>query len=156
MTIPSPAAPSRPATPPWAAPRRRRHRSADCRRPRAIVTPPPNAAGSADVQNANVAPAPAPEPPAPVDVVPAKIVKRVTPVAPGNIPAKTKGYVVVRFSIGVNGRVSNLEVLESEPQGVFDDAAQNAVRKWVYEPRKENGVAVESSAKARLVFDAAN
>ncbi len=106
--------------------------------------------------NANVAPAPAPEPPAPVDVVPAKIVKRVTPVAPGNIPAKTKGYVVVRFSIGVNGRVSNLEVVESEPQGVFDDAAQNAVRKWVYEPRKENGVAVESTAKARLVFDAAN
>ncbi len=88
--------------------------------------------------------------------MPAKIVKRVTPVAPGNIPAKTKGYVVVRFSIGVNGRVSNLEVVESEPKGVFDEAAQNAVRKWVYEPRKENGFAVESTAKARLVFDAAN
>jgi len=124
--------------------------------PRAIVTPPANAAGTADVPNANVTPAAAPEPPAPVDVIPAKIVKRVTPVAPGNIPAKTRGYVVVRFSIGVNGRVSNLEVVESEPQGVFDDAAQNAVRKWIYEPRRENGVAVESSAKARLVFDAAN
>ena len=122
--------------------------------PRAIVTPPPNAAGSADVQNANVAPAPAPEPPAPVDVVPAKIVKRVTPVAPGNIPAKTTGYVVVQFNIGENGRVSDVEVVESAPQGVFDDAAQNAVRKWIYEPRKENGVAVASSAKARLVFDA--
>jgi hypothetical protein len=47
-------------------------------------------------------------------------------------------------------------VLESEPQGVFDLAAQDAVRKWVYEPRKEDGVAVESSAKARLVFDPAN
>ena len=98
--------------------------------PRAVTPPPANAAGSAEVPNTNVAPAPAPEPPAPapVDVVPAKIVKRVTPVAPGNIPAKTKGYVVLRFSIGVNGRVSNLEVLESEPTGVFDDAAQTAVR----------------------------
>ena len=76
--------------------------------------------------------------------------------APGNIPAKTAGYVVVRFSIGVNGRVTNLQVIESEPQGVFDSAAQSAVRKWIYEPRKENGVAVESTAKARLVFDAAN
>jgi len=80
----------------------------------------------------------------------------VTPVAPANIPARTKGYVVVKFSIGTNGRVSNLEVLESQPAGVFDDAAQDAVRRWTYEPRKENGVAVESSAKAKLVFDAAN
>jgi outer membrane biosynthesis protein TonB len=39
---------------------------------------------------------------------------------------------------------------------VFDDAAEKAVRKWVYEPRKENGMAVESTTKARLVFDAAN
>jgi TonB family protein len=75
-------------------------------------------------------------PAAPVDVVPAKIVKRVTPVAPGNIPAKTSGYVIVRFSIGVNGRVSDLSVIESQPRGVFDQAAQDAVRKWVYEPRK--------------------
>jgi TonB family protein len=123
--------------------------------PRAIIRPPSNASGSAAVPMAN-APAAAPEPPAPLDVVPARIVKRVTPMAPGDIPAKTKGYVVVRFSIGVNGRVGNLEVVESDPQGVFDDAAQDAVRKWIYEPRTENGVAVESSAKARLVFDAAN
>lgn len=123
---------------------------------RAINTTPSNASGSAAMPNAIVAPAPAPEPPAPVDVVPARIVKRVTPVAPRNTPAKTKGYVVVRFSIGLNGRVSNLEVVESEPQGMFDDAAQNAVRKWLYEPRKENGVAVESTARARLIFEAAN
>ena len=74
----------------------------------------------------------------------------------GDIPPKTSGYVIVRFSIGVNGRITDLAVVESQPQGVFDQAAQDAVRKWVYEPRKENGVAVESSAKARLVFDAAN
>ena len=35
-------------------------------------------------------------------------------------------------------------------------AAQNAVKKWVYEPRKENGVAVASQAQARLVFAAAD
>ncbi len=115
----------------------------------------PGNSGSATVPMPSAAP-PAPTPPAPVDVVPAKIVKRVTPVAPGNIPAKTKGFVVVRFNIGVNGRVSDIDVVESGPQGVFDEAAEDAVRKWVYEPRKENGVAVDSTAKARLVFDAAN
>ena len=64
--------------------------------------------------------------------------------------------MIVKFDIGENGRVSNVAVIESTPAGVFDDAALTAVRKWVYEPRKENGVAVESTAKARLVFDAAN
>jgi protein TonB len=62
--------------------------------------------------------------------------------------------VTVKFNIGVNGRVSDVDVVESSPPGVFDDAAQAAVRKWVYDPRKENGVAVESTARAKLVFEA--
>jgi protein TonB len=89
-----------------------------------------------------------------VDVVPAKIVKRVAPVAPLGISRKTAGYVVVKFNITDSGRVADVEVVESTPRGLFDEAAQNAVRKWIYEPRKENGVAVVSQAKARLVFDA--
>jgi protein TonB len=87
-----------------------------------------------------------------VDVVPAKVIKRVTPVAPFNIPKKTSGFVVVMYTIGTNGRVSNVSIIESTPPGVFDDAALSAIRKWTYEPRKENGVAVESQSKARLVF----
>lgn len=109
--------------------------------------PAPNT-GSAVVTPAPAAPAPA------VDVTPAKIVKRVTPVAPLDISRKTAGFVTVKFNIDVNGRVSGVDVVESSPQGVFDDAAQTAVRKWVYEPRKENGVAVESTARAKLVFEA--
>ena len=102
----------------------------------------------------SAAPAAAPQPPAPVDVVPAKIVKRVMPVAPSGISRKTSGFVVVTYNIGTNGRVSDVEIVESQPQGVFDDSARDAVRRWVYEPRKENGVAVASPGKARLVFDA--
>jgi TonB family protein len=105
------------------------------------------------------APVPAPAQPgatAAVDVVPAKIVKRVAPVAPLGISRKTAGYVVVRFSVTESGRVADVAIIESTPPGVFDDAAQNAVRKWMYEPRRENGVAVASQAKARLVFDAGN
>jgi protein TonB len=113
------------------------------------------AAGSAAVVMPPAA-GPAPAPPAPLDVTPAKLVKRVTPVAPGGIPRKTAGYVVVRFTINESGRVADLAVVESQPQGVFDEAAQDAVRKWLYEPRKENGVAVQQPAKARLVFEAAN
>jgi len=100
--------------------------------------------------------APAQTPPPAVDVVPAKIVKRVTPVVGRDVPSKTAGFVIVKFEIGTNGRVSNIAVVESTPAGVFDEAATTAVRKWIYEPRKENGVAVASQSKAKLVFDAAN
>jgi TonB family protein len=99
---------------------------------------------------------PQPAATASVDVTPAKLVKRVMPVLGSNVSRKASGFVVVRFTISEKGRVSDVNVVESTPPGVFDDAAQTAVRKWLYEPRKENGVAVASQAKARLVFDAAN
>ncbi len=112
-------------------------------------------AGSAVVSPLPAAPAPAPAVPAAVDVVPAKLVKRVAPVAPANTPPKSRGQVVVQFEIGLNGKVSDIEVVESEPRGVFDDAVRDAVRKWVYEPRRENGAAVVSKGQARLVFEPA-
>jgi TonB family protein len=123
---------------------------------RSIVTQPPAAvpATTAAVAPAMAASAMA-APPAPVDVTPAKIVKRVNPVMP-SAARKSSGYVVVRFEITDDGRVGNVEVVESTPPGIFDDAATTAVRKWVYEPRKENGVPVASQAKARLVFEMAN
>jgi TonB family protein len=121
--------------------------------PSSIVQSPANASGSAAAPIPGAAPAAAPRPPAPVDVVAAKLVKRVMPVAPSGISRKTTGYVVVTYNIGANGRVSDVEVIESEPRGVFDDSALDAVRKWVYEPRRENGMAVAQPGKARLVFD---
>jgi TonB family protein len=110
---------------------------------------------SAEVAMPPVA-APAKQVAAPVDVTPAKIIKRVLPVPPAGISRKTSGYVVVRFSISDAGRVDNVEVVDSEPSGVFDESATAAVRKWTYEPRKENGTAVPSTGQARLVFDLAN
>ena len=120
----------------------------------AASSSPQNSAGSAAVAIPPAA-APAPTPPAPVDEVPAKLVRRVTPMVGSDVPRSASGYVVVSFDINERGRVSNVSVVESKPRGIFDDAALVAVRKWVYEPRKENGVAVTSQSRARLVFDAA-
>ncbi len=138
---PAPAAPA-PQAPPVQAPVTN-----------SAVSAPPSAAGSAVAPMPSAAPAAAPQPPAPLDVVPAKIVKRVMPLAPSGISRKTTGYVVLSYNIGTNGRVTDIEILDSQPQGVFDNSAREAVRRWVYEPRKENGVAVASPGKARLVFD---
>jgi TonB family protein len=117
--------------------------------PSASAGPNPSA-GSAVAAPAVAPPAAAAAPP--VEITPAKIIKRVTPVMPTDV-ARESGFVIVKIDIGDNGRVSNVEVLESTPPGVFDNAAITAVRKWQYEPRKENGVPVASQAKARLVFD---
>jgi TonB family protein len=122
----------------------------------AVAVPNPVSSGSADAAMLPAAAAspPAPAPP-PVDVTPAKIIKRVLPVPPAGVARKT-GYVIVRFNINESGRVGNVEVVESTPPGIFDESATAAVRKWTYEPRKENGTAVASTGQARLVFDLAN
>jgi len=121
----------------------------------AAVAGTPNNSGSAVAPAPTAAPASAPQPPAPVpvDVVPAKVVKRVLPNLPAGISSKTVGYVVLSYNIQSNGKVSDIQIVESQPAGVFDDSARDAVRRWLYEPRKENGVAVASTGKARLVFD---
>jgi TonB family protein len=119
----------------------------------AAVPAPQTSAGSAVAPTPSAAPSAAPQPPAPTDVVPAKIVKRVMPVAPSGVSRKTTGFVVLSYNIQTNGKVSDVQVVESQPAGVFDESARDAVRRWVYEPRKENGVAVASPGKARLVFD---
>ena len=100
--------------------------------------------------------APAPTPPAAVDVTPAKILKRVTPVVGSDVPRKAKGFVIVRFDIGENGRVSNVEVVESTPRGVFDDAAHDGGAQVDLRAAQGKRRGRESQRKARLVFEAAN
>jgi TonB family protein len=118
----------------------------------------PAAGSAAGVQPPASTPAPSPPAPAPapVEIVPAKLVKRVTPVVSGNAARKAEGFVIVSIEVTEEGRVGNVAVIESSPRGVFDDAALTAVRKWQYEPRRENGVAVASQSRARIVFEASN
>jgi TonB family protein len=123
--------------------------------PASAARPDDPGAGSAAVVQPPAS-TPPPSAPAPVEIVPAKLVKRVTPVVSGNVPRNAAGFVVVSIEVTEEGRVGNVAVVESSPRGVFDEAALSAVRKWQYEPRRENGVAVASQSRARLVFEAAN
>lgn len=54
-----------------------------------------------------------------------------------------EGWVHLRFTIAAAGTVKDLVVVDAEPQGVFDEAATKAVLRYRYNPRIENGVAVE-------------
>jgi TonB family protein len=63
------------------------------------------------------------------------------------------GSVRVVGTIGTDGSVTEVHVVESHPPGVFDDAALRAVRQWKWKPRIVDGVAVERPLDQRVVFN---
>jgi len=54
-----------------------------------------------------------------------------------------EGWVRVQFNITPSGSVIDATVSDSEPRGMFDRAALEAVSRWKYNPKVEGGVAVE-------------
>ena len=69
---------------------------------------------------------------------------RVNPVYPPLAEKQgIEGWVRVRFSVTGAGTVRDAIVVASEPRGTFDEAALAAVERWRYNPRVDNGVAVE-------------
>lgn len=50
-----------------------------------------------------------------------------------------EGWVLLEFAIDPLGQAIDPIVVESDPQGTFDRAAINAVKKWKYRPMIEDG-----------------
>jgi protein TonB len=50
-----------------------------------------------------------------------------------------EGWVLLEFTIDQLGQATDLIVVEADPKGVFDRAAVNAIKKWKYRPKTENG-----------------
>ena len=64
-----------------------------------------------------------------------------------------EGYVVFSLLIGITGEIEQLEIVESFPQGVFDEAATQGINQWKFEPALYQGQAVRAWAKQRIRFD---
>lgn len=76
---------------------------------------------------------------------------------PPNYPQKAKragleGYVTMAVDIRANGTVSNVEVIESNPPRLFDDAAVQAMKRWRFRPKTENGEKRPQKAKQTIEF----
>jgi protein TonB len=86
------------------------------------------------------------------DVVP---VVRVNPQYPIRAAERgIEGWVEVEFTISAAGTVKSPHVLNAHPANVFDRAALRAIAKWKYNPKIEDGVAVERpGVQVRLAFD---
>lgn len=72
---------------------------------------------------------------------------------PESRDAKVEGSVLVAYDVSEGGKVSNIRVLSSSPEGVFDQSAINFVRTWRFQPQKRSGVpeSVES-IQSRISF----
>ena len=64
-----------------------------------------------------------------------------------------EGYVVFSLLIGVTGEIEQLEIVESYPENVFDEAATQGINQWKFEPAMYQGQPVRAWAKQRIRFD---
>jgi len=85
------------------------------------------------------------------DVIP---LVRVNPdYPPRELTRGTEGWVLVQFTITATGTVKDPIVVDAEPKNSFDDAALKAIARWRYNPKVENGVAVERvGVQTKIVF----
>ena len=64
-----------------------------------------------------------------------------------------EGYVVFSLLIGITGEIEQVKIIESYPEGVFDEAAMQGINQWRFEPAMYQGQAVRAWAKQRIRFD---
>lgn len=63
------------------------------------------------------------------------------------------GWVDISFTVLADGTVSDIGVMNSEPGGIFDQAATDAVAEWRFEPPVEDGMPVERRVAVRMMFN---
>lgn len=64
-----------------------------------------------------------------------------------------KGYVVFSLLIGITGEIEQVRIVESYPEGVFDEAAMQGINQWRFEPAVYQGQPVRAWARQRVRFD---
>jgi protein TonB len=63
-----------------------------------------------------------------------------------------EGWVEVRFTVSPIGSVQDAVVVRANPPEIFNTAALQAVRKWKYNPKIQNGMAVAQTTQALIDF----
>ncbi|QFR50147.1 energy transducer TonB [Sulfurimonas lithotrophica] len=64
-----------------------------------------------------------------------------------------KGFVIVNLLISKDGSVELAKIIESQPEGVFDNTVLNGVRGWRFTPARYKGKSVKVWAKQKVSFN---
>ena len=82
-----------------------------------------------------------------------KLTRAISPVYPNDaLNAGTEGWVELLFTVDPEGKVTDVEVTNSQPKNVFDRAAINAMKRARYEPVLLDGQPVAQRARFRIMF----
>jgi periplasmic protein TonB len=64
-----------------------------------------------------------------------------------------EGWALVQFTITPTGSVTDAKVVDANPKGMFEEAAIRSVLRWRYNPKIEDGQAVERiGVRTKVVF----
>jgi iron complex outermembrane receptor protein len=83
------------------------------------------------------------------DVTPPEVLERVDATLPANAPPPKQDHVLLEFTVGTDGRATEILVVESAGEA-WDRAASGALAKWRFKPARHEGV--EVPARTRLSF----
>jgi len=127
--------------------------------------PPPLPPAPASAPAPALAPAPVIAPAAPHGVVDPKARPAPAPPSMGGVnrtpapkyPAaaiaqKIGGKVVLEIDIDATGKPTNVEVVQSEPMGIFDQTTIDTARQWRFKPEMENGKPVPGRVRVPVEF----
>jgi len=64
-----------------------------------------------------------------------------------------EGWVKVAFIVDETGRVGNISILESEPQGLFDRSVERCVCGWRFKPGTVEGMPVKAKVETVIRFE---
>jgi len=79
---------------------------------------------------------------------------KVAPIYPRRALSRgIEGFVIVEFTVGKQGAVKDLFVVEADPADIFEQAALDAAAKFKYKPRVINGEAADvAGVQNRITF----
>lgn len=96
--------------------------------------------------------APEPPPVAPAGEPELYVVRRVKPVYPPDAKRGLSGAVRLKVLVNADGRVEQVNPIEGHP--VLAAAAENAVRRWIYEPPTLHGKPSQVETVVKITFKA--
>jgi TonB family protein len=68
------------------------------------------------------------------------------------LQSNVEGWVELSYTVGPDGKVSNVKVLNATPPKTFESSASNAVSRLRYQPLIQGGKAIPVSTQVRIVY----
>lgn len=84
----------------------------------------------------------------------AVLIRQVNPRYPtAAMRANQEGWVDVELTVGPDGHVANVTVVDAQPKHIFDRSAIDAVSRWEYKAATRNGEPMTVTLRRRLQFN---